>query len=259
MTEPLFERKHVPCFAVKAKSIKEKDRTLEAVVSSDIVDRDGEIVVPKAFEKRLDTFKANPVLLWNHNPFEPPIGKVVDLEISEKRIDAKMQFRPEGDSELADDVFKAFAGGFLSSFSIGFRVFEVEQSKDVATGRPNPVRITDGELFEISAVTIPANTDALVKADRMLRRLKGAGFQAGDEQIRTVYAAPTDLDVLKRCRAIAKRIQDRVALRDQVNADELAALEELRLAVMCATAKDNGAADIKAVQELLSCLTGSQS
>ncbi|MCC6670399.1 MAG: hypothetical protein IT458_05015, partial [Planctomycetes bacterium] len=47
--------------------------------------------------------------------------------------------------------------------------------------------------------------------------------------------------------------------RDQVNADELAALEELRLAVMCATAKDNGAADIKAVQELLSCLTGSQS
>ncbi len=259
MTEPLYERKGVPCFTVKGSSLDEKARTLDAVVSSDIVDRDGEIVEPAAFAKRIDSFLANPVLLWAHNPFEPPIGKVLQLEFKKKRIEARMQFRAEGDSELADDVWKAFAGGFLNAFSIGFRVFQVEESKDESTGAPKPPRITDAELFEISAVTIPANTDALVKADRMLRRIKSASFQTGEEQTRTIYTAPTDLDVLKRCKALTKRIQDRVAAGDRVNADELAALEELRLAVMCATAKDHGAPELKAVQELVSCLAGFKS
>lgn len=222
--EPLFVRKNVPAF--ETKGVNDDDRTIEAVVSTNIVDRDGEIVEPKAFKGRLGTFLKNPVMLWNHDPFQPPIGKAVKLDILDDRIEATFQFRPKGENALADDVFSAFKGGFLSSFSIGFRVFEVTEGKDAKTGNALPPRITDAELFEVSAVTIPANTDAVVRADRMLRTVKSALY-GGHIEAKTVYSAPTDCDVLERAALILSERKD--ALTDQ----ETKALEKLALAVFC--------------------------
>jgi HK97 family phage prohead protease len=242
---PLFERRGWAALTTKAESINTEARTIEAVVSTNSIDRDGEIVEPKAFEERIATFKRNPVVLWNHDPFQPPIGKVTDLQIGASKMEAKIAFRPAGESEIADNVFLAFKGGFLTSFSIGFRAFKVEETKDGA-GKPLPLKIVDAELFEISAVTIPANTDAIGKHVKMLSVLQAKGWQQGDTL--TLYSAPTDLDVIRRCAQIAKR--DRKNLR----ADELSALQELQLAVMCSTASAEH--EKKAVEDLAQVLAG---
>jgi HK97 family phage prohead protease len=188
-------------------------------------------------------------MLWNHDPFQPPIGKATKLEILDDKIEATFQFRPKGENALADDVFSAFKGGFLSSFSIGFRVFDVDKTgKDAKTGDPLPPRITDAELFEISAVTIPANTDAVVRHDRMLRTLKSAIY-GGQIEAATVYSAPTDLDVLKRAALIARE------RRDKLSECERKALDELGLAVFCAGIDSAPEADLD-MQKLAEAVQG---
>lgn len=141
------------------KSVDIKSRTVDAWISTSQVDRDGEIVRSKAFAKRIETFKANPVVLFMHNPYEVPVGKVLDLDFREDRIGAQIQFR---DTERGNDIAKAYADGSLTSFSIGFRVFEVRKSM-ADDGRAAPPEIVDAELYEVSAVTIPANTGARIK------------------------------------------------------------------------------------------------
>ena len=143
-----------------AKSVDLKTRTVDAWISTSQVDRDGEIVRSKAFTKRIESFKANPVVLFMHNPCEVPVGKVLDLDFREDRVGAQIQFR---DTERGNDIAKAYADGSLTSFSIGFRVFEVRKSMN-DDGRPAPPEIVDAELYEVSAVTIPANPGARVKA-----------------------------------------------------------------------------------------------
>lgn len=220
----LFERKGVLAFSTKA--INDDKRTIDAIVSTVQVDRDGEIVEPKSFKQRLASFLRNPVMLWSHDPFQPPIGKVTKLVIHDDRIEATFQFRPEGESELADDVWLAYRGGFLTSFSIGFRVFRVEESNDPKTGKALPLRVVDAELFEISAVTIPSNTDAVVRADRVLRRVKSALYGQHSEA-KTIYSTPTNTDVLKRATVIVT--QETHRLTDQ----ERKAFEDLQLALFC--------------------------
>lgn len=146
---------------VKASTLNEEERSLSAVISSDRIDRDGEVVLPKAFTQRLS--KDGYPLLWMHDPTRPPIGKVTDVEIGTKSIDARIAFRAQGENALADDVFSCFKSGHLNSFSIGFQVHDYEM-RDVAGKSKKVAHVTDAELLEVSAVNIPANPDALAKA-----------------------------------------------------------------------------------------------
>lgn len=156
-------RRWVPMMKAIGGSIDSKTRTLRAVITTNDVDRDGEIIEPKAFKKRIDTFLDNPVLLWMHDPRQAPIGSAKGIEFFDDRIEADLQFRAEGKSAIADEAWGLYEDGTLKSFSIGFRIFEVEESTDEETGRSLPPRITDGELLEISAVSIPANPNAIAK------------------------------------------------------------------------------------------------
>jgi len=248
----LKEVKDLPAFSVKAPtSVNVDDRTIEAVISSDSVDRDGEIVHPRAFEKRIDTFMKNPVVLWSHDPHSnAPIGRVESLNISENTIDAKMRFRPEGKSALADDIFDAYATGFLKTFSIGFRVFEVYQEKDAEGKSVGPLEITDAELFELSAVPIPANPDAAIKQMRILKTIGAAEYKTHADML---FVQPSDMDVIARARAIVEKAMQTLDKGDFVNEEILDAIETLRLSALSATAKspeeakengDRGVADL---------------
>jgi len=239
MSTYLYERKALPCFATKAESINLDKRTLEAVVSSDIVDRDGEVIQPKAFKARVASFQKNPVFLWNHDPFTPPIGKVLSLDIGAKAIEATFQFRPAGDDALADNVFRAYAGGFLTSFSIGFRVWATEKAEVKPDGTTKPMTVTDAELFEISAVTIPANTDAVVKAKDALGVVEAALFGAG-ATAKTLYSAPSDLQVLQRAAELVRRAKAMHAKVQAVQPQEAEALEQLAAVVLAHTFKGEG-------------------
>lgn len=154
----------IKSFAYKAESIDPEKRTLRTLVNTNDVDRDGEIVEPMGFKEDIGNFKKNPVLLWGHNPFEPAIGKATEIDISKEAMEMEFQFMPLGEMVRSDEVFAAFKAGVLTSFSVGFRALEVKPPEfDDAGQQTAPRRITRSELLEVSAVTIPANTNAVVK------------------------------------------------------------------------------------------------
>ncbi len=221
----MTESRYVPCATAAPESVDARNRTLTATITSNAVDRDGEIVEPTAFKQRIGTFQKNPVLLWMHNPFVPPIGKVLDLRFVDNRIDATLRFSPEGRSTLADEVWASYADGALTSFSIGFRVHEVDRSA-------RPHRIVDAELLEVSAVTVPANPEATAKSLGAAKRL---GFLALREELKhrqeptggALQATTPDLSSLAEFdrnefwRALAKSCLEEVHAptdRDQIEA-----------------------------------------
>lgn len=242
----------IPSSRVKNGSVDVENRTLEATFSDDSVDRDGEVVLPSAFEERLPSFMKNPVVLWMHDAWNTPIGHVAEINIGDKSVDGKVQFRPEGDSTLSDDVFSAYASGTLSSFSIGFRVFDMDPAErdEETEAIVKPPTITDAELFELSAVTIPANTNAVAKSatfadmlkSGLARYLKATGEVLPDGGGKLfvptsgaggapVYAAaPSDLAVLERAKELVDELVVKVARKARVGGEELEALKALRLA-----------------------------
>jgi HK97 family phage prohead protease len=163
-------------------------RTATFVASDESVDRYGDIVRASGWDLR--NFRINNVLLWSHQSREPPIGKVPDIHVEGTRLIASVEFRPEGDNAIADDVYKGLQGGFINAVSVGF----------LPTQKPNMLWAEDDpkhekwptgyeyvgqELLELSVVPVPANPQALALArslafsDATQRRLMVFDERAG--------------------------------------------------------------------------------
>ena len=140
------------------KVISVKDRTIHADFSVMEVDRDGEVVVPNAFQKHMQIYSKNPVVLWCHDRFRPPVGRVIteSLKADNKRFSGRVQF---ADTEMGREVFTLFKEGALNAFSVGFipKVVSNDHVMKDQTGRT----IMEAELIEVSAVPVPSNRSAL--------------------------------------------------------------------------------------------------
>src|SRR3990167_1765589 len=128
---------------VKAE-IERTDKGMEAVASTAVEDRHGEVVSIEGWDIR--NFKKNPVLLWAHNHEEPAIGYA-------KNLKRDMTFEPvfHDKTPLAAAIKALYEGDedmppVLNSFSVGFKANEMDGNK-----------YTSQELLEISAVNVPAN------------------------------------------------------------------------------------------------------
>lgn len=117
---------------------------------------------------RLDSYNANPVVLWMHNPFQPPIGKGTALSKGGKIILDQVQFDTE--DELGAAVDSKYRRGFLSAVSVSWGYVD-------KTGMPleNWWRLSNEEieneafydLEEVSAVSVPGDPRAVRKASRL--------------------------------------------------------------------------------------------
>lgn len=135
------------------KSSVNPDGTIKAVISTNTPDRYDEIVNPKGV--RLDDYRKNPVVLFNHNSNIPPIGKNVQIAVYDNEIVAVTKF---ADTQLGKEIKSLYEGGFMNAFSIGFIPHKVdvdEQGRKV---------YNDWEMFEYSCVPIPANPEAIAMA-----------------------------------------------------------------------------------------------
>ena len=118
-----------------------KDGKMLAVASDESQDRQGDRI--KQLDWDLRNFKKNPVLLLSHQYYLPPVGIARHLKIS----DGKLTFEPEFHeiTQQAKEVKQMYLDGIMKAFSVGFM-----PGKD------------KNELLEISAVSVPANANALV-------------------------------------------------------------------------------------------------
>ena len=145
----------------------EGERALTVTITTNDVDRMGDIVEPKG--GKLTNFKKNPVVLMSHDYSGLPIGKASDLVKTDNGITAKVTFPEEGTYPLADTVYNMYKQKFMRAWSIGFipikseDIVDDEEDKDkdkeryLGRGR----RFKTWELLEFSACAVPANPEAL--------------------------------------------------------------------------------------------------
>ena len=133
--------------------------TIEMIGSTASVDRDGEAIDPNGWD--LKAFKKNPVVLPQHDYRKPPVAKATSVKVVDGKLMFKIQFPQEGTSQEADTYRKLYKSGFMNASSVGFAPKEWVDGD----GKKTPFRkFTKQELLELSLVSVPANSDALVTA-----------------------------------------------------------------------------------------------
>lgn len=173
----MIPRLYTKSIEVKAADIDTSKRTVTGVITTDSVDSDQEVVMTEGLD--MTAHEKNPVVLFMHNP-SSVVGKCNDRRRRKKSIVAMTQF---AETELADEVFQLYVNGFLKGWSIGMDFStvvrreitpdDVRKRKDWAGAR---WIIEKAKMVEYSAVSIPANSEALTEADEkgMLSYTKAA-------------------------------------------------------------------------------------
>ena len=112
-------------------------------------DRDGDYVMPKAFDKTLAKFRENPVMLLDHqNSVAALAGSFEKIGTNERGL--AVRGRVSNAPGLRDTRFK-IVEGHLKSFSMGGLFYYNDDGRG----------IEEVELFEASLTPVPANADAL--------------------------------------------------------------------------------------------------
>jgi len=133
---------------------------IEGPVSSGVMDRDGDIVEPKAVMDAWATYQKNPIVLHNHQ--RGGIGRMIDVRMGEwPGLDHKVPIgRALIDGEEKSIVSKV-RKGIIRAFSIGF-IAKAGGIEKVTDEDGNVIhRFTKIDWVETSVVDIPSNPMAL--------------------------------------------------------------------------------------------------
>lgn len=146
-------------FTSTIKSIDEKNHTIDALISNETKDRDGEIILRTAWINGLLEYLKHPILLSSHSYHKLTfqIGKAIDVKVTAEGLVAKFQYFVGAGNPEADWAFTLAKEG-IAAYSVGFRAKDwIEGDYNAGVGRV----FTDVELMEVSQVLIPSNPDAL--------------------------------------------------------------------------------------------------
>jgi len=163
-----MEHKHLDvAFSIKAVS---DDGAFEGYGSVfDVKDSYGDIVVKGAFSESLlahVTKGSMPALLWQHDSDEP-IGVYTEMREDDTGLYVKGQLALK--TQRGAEAYELLKMKAISGMSIGY--VTREDSYDRATG-VNTLKKLD--LWEVSLVTFPANTEARVSNVKSIDDLKSA-------------------------------------------------------------------------------------
>lgn len=122
---------------------------ISGYASTTDVDRQGDVIPASVWEKGLENYLKNPIILAYHD-HDDPCGRMVEHRIDEKGLWIKARI------SAAAEVFNLVKDGVLTAFSVGFRIKDAEY---------NPAAevfiVKELELLEISVVAVPANQNTL--------------------------------------------------------------------------------------------------
>lgn len=139
------------------------DRTKRFVFSDATIDHAGDSIDPKGWD--LGVFNANPVALWAHDSFSPPIGRAANVTVRNKKLVGDIEFATADVSEFADSIYRLVDGGFLKAVSVGFKPKKWAFTNDKE--RPYGIDFQEQILLEISVCSVPCNPAALSEARSM--------------------------------------------------------------------------------------------
>lgn len=149
---------------IVAKSLNEDQRVLEGWATTPTIDRTGDIVISSGV-KAAD----NIPLLLNHSHALPVgrafLGKAMAQGLPFKAVIPKVS-EPGVLKDRTDEAWHSVKHGLITAVSIGFRTVEGAVERLAGGGR----KYLQCEVFELSLVPIPANSEAVITAVKKLDR-----------------------------------------------------------------------------------------
>ena len=151
----------------ETKILDEKEGIVRAVVSTESVDRDGDIIRQDGWDLR--HFERHPVLLSSHNyrGLTNQIGEWTKMEVVGKELVGEARYYIGQGNPEADWGF-FLAGRDKAAFSVGFMP-DMEQAKELQGDGKSSYEFKAQELLEVSQVTVPSNRQSL-------QAMKGLGL-----------------------------------------------------------------------------------
>lgn len=192
------------------------ERTIRFCISSEVVDRDGDILIAKGCD--FTNFEKNKVFLPFHNSRDFPLGKVTNYWVEEKSVYADVYFPtieelssdPNNASEkakLVDFTYHCYKTGMLNAVSVGFIAKEFTPNKETGGSI-----INKWELLEFSAVCVPANQDAIAQARKSF----------GEEEAEKLFHEKTLDELTEELKVCRKELADcRKKLEDDFNLSDI--------------------------------------
>lgn len=135
-------------------------RTKRFVFSDATVDHSDDSIDPKGWS--LGIFKRNPVALFSHMSWDPPIGRASNVSVQNDKLVGDIEFATADVYEFADTIYRLVDGGFLKAVSVGFKPDEWVFTSD--KNRPYGIDFKKQTLLEISVCPVPCNPNALNEA-----------------------------------------------------------------------------------------------
>ena len=123
---------------------------IEGYASTVDMDRTGDVVPASVWEKGIQNYLKNPVVLAQHD-HDDPIGRMTDYRVDGKGLWVRARI-----SSAAEECYGLIKDKVLTAFSIGFRIIDAEYNSAAEV-----FVIKELELIEISVVSIPANQNTV--------------------------------------------------------------------------------------------------
>lgn len=149
---------------VNEKGFNSENRTANFVMSSQAVDRMGDVVVQEGMD--LSNFLKNPVALAFHD-HTSPVGLWNDIKSvlngRPPRTEGTLALHSEGTTQKTDEIANLLNVNGLRASSIGFMPKDVQFIRDESGAWTGGFNISESELLECSVVSVPAHPAALMK------------------------------------------------------------------------------------------------
>jgi HK97 family phage prohead protease len=136
-----------------------QDKPIKFVASTANPDRYGDVVDQKGWDLR--AYNRNPVVLFNHNPSQMPIGKG-RAYVENDQLMLEVEFDQKDD--MAKTIEQKVRDGYINAVSVGFQPSKTIARSSLPADHPYHGKsgsyFQTSELLEVSIVTIPANNEA---------------------------------------------------------------------------------------------------
>ena len=204
-------------------------RQIRYVASTEHADRMGDIIrvyggkgADNGSGWQLKTIKQNPVALWSHESWMPPIGKLLDVKRvkSHPHADgttgpallATIDYFDAELSEVADTAWKMANRGVLRAVSVGFLPLKdssgnmtPEDAEEMGLGRWG-VEFTEQDLLELSQAVVPANPFALQTSIKAM--VESGEISERDAKAFAKLYPLTEADLIERLRERVRSVVD---------------------------------------------------
>jgi len=229
---------------LEVKAIDEERREIEGIATTPTPDRVGDIVEPDGAE-----FKLPIPLLWQHDS-RAPVGHVIAAKVSKDGITVRAKFQKLDEPGLLkdrlDEAWQSVKIGLVRGLSIGFKSLEDSDIKDSQWG----IRFIRWMWLELSAVTIPANSEASITAIKSVDQGLRAAIGAKQTAVR-IKTNPGASGSTKRKEAKMKTYKEQIADLEATRAAKAARADEIQK-----SANEQGRTKDEAEQEEFDTILG---